>query len=243
MLIKTKSFTIAVNIKGNPNSERLALILPGKLDTKDYTHMTSHVDYLANLGFLALSFDPPGTWESPGDIKIYNMTNYLKAINELIEYYGNKPTLLLGHSRGGNVVIMTSTNPHVIGMVLIISSYKIPTPPNSVEDGFQMESRDLPPGNVRTKEQKIFALPLDYFEDGKKFDPMIVLKNSMKPKLMFSGTNDKYYTPKEIEEIYNSIPEPKMLHELNTDHSYRRHPEIIEEVNKVVGEFIDKYLR
>lgn len=241
-IIKTKSFELAVNSKGDENSKRVAILLPGRLDTKDYANFVSHLEYLAGRGFYTVAFDPPGTWESPGGIELFTTTNYLKAVNELIEYYGNKPTLLLGHSRGGNVTILASTNPHVIGIVLVMSSYEAPTPPKSAQNGVQMEYRDLPPGSERTKEQKEFALPLSYFEDGKKFDPLIILRECRKPKLMFSGTDDKYYTPKEIQEIYESVPEPKMLHELNTDHSYRRHPEVIEEVNKVVGRFLDTYI-
>ena len=124
-----------------------------------------------------------------------------------------------------------------------MSSYEAPTPPKTPKDGIQMEYRDLPPGNERTKEQKEFALSLNYFTNGAKYNPMAIIKKCKKPKLMFSGTNDRFYSPKEIEEIYESVPEPKMLHELNTDHSYRRHPEIVAEVNNVISEFLSKYLK
>lgn len=241
-IIKTKSFELAINTKGDEKSEKVALLLPGRLDTKDYANFVSHLEYLAGKGFYAVSFDPPGTWDSPGGIELFTTTNYLKAVNELVEYFGSKPTLLLGHSRGGNVAILASANPHVVGIILVISSYETPTAPECVQGEFQMEHRDLPPGNERTKEQKEFALPLNYFKDGENFDPQSVLRSNNKPKLLFSGTDDKYYTPKEIEEIYDSIPEPKMLHELNTDHSYRRHPEIIEEVNKIIGQFLENYI-
>src|SRR3989344_2880317 len=225
-MIKTKSFELAVNAKGDEKSKKNAILLPGRLDTKDYANFVSHLEYLASKGFYAVAFDPPGTWGSPGGIELFTTTNYLKAVNELIEYFGNKPTLLLGHSRGGNVTILASTNPHVIGIILVMSSYEAPTPPESAKNGIQMEHRDLPPGNVRTKEQKEFALPLNYFKDGKKFNPLTILREYRRPKLLFSGTDDKYYTPEEIQEIYESIPGPKMLHEINSDHSYRRHPKI-----------------
>ena len=106
-LVKTKNFKLAVYTKGNPNSAKLALVLPGRLDTKDYVHMRSHVNYMASKGYFALSFDPPGTWESPGDITLYTMTNYLKAINELIDHFDNKPTFVMGHSRGASMAILS----------------------------------------------------------------------------------------------------------------------------------------
>lgn len=37
------------------------------------------------------------------------------------------------------------------------------------------------------------------------------------------------------------MPEPKMIHELRVNHDYRYHPEMIDEVNKVVGMFIERY--
>src|SRR3989344_8097436 len=125
--IRTQFFELAANIKGNKDSKKLALALPGRLDTKDYACFTSHIEYLARKGFLAVSFDPPGTWESPGGIELFTTTNYIKAVNELIEYFGNKPTFLLGHSRGAAVSILAGTaNPHVKGFVAIMAAYDGP---------------------------------------------------------------------------------------------------------------------
>lgn len=242
-IIKTDNFQLAINSNGNPNSEKLAICIPGRLDTKNYANFTSHLEYLGSQGFYAIAFDPPGTWDSPGGIDLYTTTNYIKAVNELIEHFGNKPTLLLGHSRGGAVSILASPNPNVTGIVLIMAAYDDPTPPNSeeVKKGFKVSFRDLPPGDKKTKKQKRFELPVNYWKDGEKYDVMGALKSCTKPKLLFYGTDDEFYTPEEIQEIYDAIPEPKILHELNSDHDYRYHPEIIEEVNKVVGEFLKKY--
>lgn len=242
-IIKTKRFELAVNKKGDISAEKVVICLPGRLDTKDYACFTSHLEYLANKGFFAIAFDPPGTWDSPGSIDLYNTTNYVKAVNELIEYFGNKPTLLMGHSRGGAVSILASTNPNVIGIVMIMAAYGDPSPPepDEIRKGFVVSYRDLPPADKKTEEKKRFELPVNYWLDSEKHDVLAVLKSCTKPKLLFSGTNDEYYTPQEVQEIYDSIPDPKMLHELNSDHDYRYHPEIIEAVNKITGEFLDKY--
>ncbi|MBI3290163.1 alpha/beta fold hydrolase [Candidatus Microgenomates bacterium] len=243
-IIKTKSFELAVNTKGDPNSKRTAICIPGRLDTKDYASFVSHLEYLVNKGFFAVSFDPPGTWKSPGRIDLYTTTNYIKAVNELIEYYGNKPTLLLGHSRGGAVALLAGCpNPSVIAMILIMAAYGDPTPPDpaEVKQGFKVSHRDLPPGDTRTKEQKRFELPVNYFKDGEQYDIMAALKNCTKPKLLFSATEDEFYTLEEMQEIYDLAAEPKMMHELKTEHDYRLNSDAIKEVNRVTGEFLDKY--
>lgn len=244
-IIKTKSFELAVNGRGNQNSKRLAIALPGRLDTKDYSCFDNHIDYLSSKGFYAISFDPPGTWESPGGIELFTTTNYIKAVDELVEYFGNKPTFLLGHSRGGTTsIIAGANNPYVIGFAPIMATYGEPTPPDpeAIKTGIKISHRDLPPGTTKTNEQKEFALPINYFKDGEKYNVVEILEKCTKPKLILYGTRDEFTKPERVKELFESIPEPKMLHELDTDHDYRYNPKIIKEVNEVVGQFLDQYL-
>lgn len=242
--VETPSFRLAVYSRGDAGTKKLALILPGRLDTKDYVHMRSHVDSLAGLGYFALSFDPPGSWESPGYIKNYSTTNYVKAVNELIEHFGNKPTLLIGHSRGGAVAQLVSSNPSVKGLVLAMSSYGAPSPPNpkDINGDIAMDHRDLPPGDTRMAEQIELPTPMNYFTDAMQYNPAEAFKKFNGPKLMICGTKDEFITPKKVKEIYDSLKEPKMFLELNTDHDYRYHPDMIKKVNEAIGVFIKKYL-
>ncbi|MBU1071528.1 alpha/beta hydrolase [Patescibacteria group bacterium] len=244
-IVKTKSFQLGVNSKGDPNSKRLAIALPGRLDTKDYECFNKHLEYLANKGFYAVSFDPPGTWESPGGIELFSTTNYIKAVNELIEYYGNKPTLLLGHSRGGATSTLAGTsNQHVIGLVLINPSLGSPTPPSPEmrEAGVYIDHRDLPPGTKRTEQKREFRASLNYFEDGAKYNDAETLRTCTKPKIIFYATEDEFNSPEEVETLFSSVPEPKELYKIECTHDYRLYPKVVEEINEVMGSFIDKHL-
>jgi pimeloyl-ACP methyl ester carboxylesterase len=243
-IIRTKSFELALYQKGDSNSSKLAIIVPGRLDTKDYIHNTSLVDFLGQRGYFALSFDPPGTWESPGNIELYTTTNCLKAVDELIEYFGSKPTLLAGHSRGGTIAMLAGPkNPHVTHFISIFSYYGAPSDPEGerIIDGKVMTYRDLVPGTTKTEEQKEFGLPLSYFEDGKQYNTLPNLKECIKPKLFFYGIEDDMNDPEDVKEAYEGSAEPKMIYGLKSDHDYRYHPKIISEVNRVSGEFLDKY--
>ena len=242
--IKTKSFELVVYEKGDPNSQKLAIVIPGRLDTKDYIHNTSLVDYLASRGYFALSFDPAGTWESPGDIDLYTTTNLIKSVNELIEFFGNKPTLLAGHSRGGTIAMLAGPkNSYITHIIPIFSYYGAPSDPayERIIDGKVMSYRDLPPGNMKTKEQKEFGLPLNYFKDGKQYNALPGLKNCTKPKLFFYGVEDTMNDPEDVKKAYEESAGPKMIHGLNSEHDYRYHPEIIKEANQVIGTFLDSY--
>jgi len=245
-LIKTDSFEIATYSQGDPNSEKLVLVLPGKLDTKDYVHMRSHVDFLSTKGFFALSFDPPGTWESPGDISIYNMTNYLEAINELIKYYDNKPTFVMGHSRGASMAILSALrNPYIAAFASVFSSFTkggYKDKSDTVKwkrQGYLLEKRDIPPGGgPKVKE---FKLPYSFFEDQLQYDITEEVSKSKKPKLFFLGKHDELALPEMVRGLYQITSEPKELYEMDSDHDYRSHQNLIDEVNQVVSTFLNKF--
>lgn len=244
-IIKTKSYELAIISRGNKDSEKIAIALPGRLDTKDYANFSSHLDFLSSKGFYGICFDPPGTWESPGGIELFTTTNYIKAVAEVTKYFGDKPTLLLGHSRGGATATLAGcVNPNVIAIVTINESLGTPSPPNpkDIQGNKYIDFRDLPPGTEKTKEQKRFDVPLYYFEDAAKYSDAEVLKTCQKPKLIFCSTKDEFNSPQEVKEIFNLIPEPKMLHQLNCNHDYRYYPKAVKEVNEVMGKFLDEYL-
>ncbi len=243
-LIQTKNFQIAANIKGSPDAANIAILMPGRLDTKDYINFASHLEFLANHGFYAVVIDPPYSWDSPGDLKDYTTSNYLKAVNELIDYFGNRPTFLLGHSRGGATAILASINSAVTGLCLINAAYGPPSfpAPEKVANGALKEFRDIPPGNVRTKEQREFGLPLVYFEDGAKYQPRSVLKGFKGPKLLVHATKDEFTSLALIKPIYDEIVEPKMFLEIDCTHDYRLYPEVIQQIEDTLGIFIGKYL-
>lgn len=238
-LITTKSFTLAVYQKGSTSSKRLALVLPGRLDTKDYAHMRSHVDLLASKGYFAVSFDPPGTWESKGDLSIYSATNYIKAIKELIDYFGNRPTILAGHSRGAGMATIAGTRfEEVIGFVSIMgkASYKSKKDPKWEKDGSKIHTRDTP--LEYAERTKTFDLSYDFVRDSWQYDATDDLKVCKKPKLFVAGDKDALVSLSVIEEIYNISAEPKKLVVLNSGHDYRKDEKLIEEVNELIGEFI-----
>ncbi|NMC51768.1 alpha/beta hydrolase [Candidatus Kuenenbacteria bacterium] len=242
-IIKTKSFELAILSRGDCSAPKLAILIPGRLDTKDYINFVSHAEYLTGNGFLAVAFDPPGVWGSPGGIELYTTTNYIKAINELIEYFGDKPTLLLGHSRGAAAAILASSNINVIGVVSVMANFGAPTVPSGEAQGkgFEITRRDLPPGGTPTKERKEFTLPIAYWDDGKKYNTIETLKKCIKPKLIVCGTTDQFTTPDEVKNLYKMIPEPKMIKEINCNHDYRYYLGAIQEVEEALGQFLYRY--
>ncbi len=237
-LLETKNFELAVYKRGDEAAEKLMLCLPGRLDTKDYAHMHSHVEYFAERGYLAVSFDPPGTWESPGTMEEYTMTNYLKAINEIIEHFGNRPTVLLGHSRGGSMAMLAgSTNDAVTHFITVLSRVAESSPSQKALDaGVYVSKRDTPA--QYTEAEITFELPLSYFDDCKQYDLAALMAVCTKPKLLFYGTEDPLITEADVRSAYEVAAEPKEIQELVCGHDYRRYPDIIKQVNERAARFL-----
>lgn len=247
-MTNTVTFKLATYRNGNESTQKLALVLPGLLDTKDYPHMQSHVDFLASKGFYAISFDPPGTWQSSEDIHEYTMTNYLAAIDELIAEHGNKPTLLVGHSLGGLIAARAAArNPHTTAFVAIMSPASLVREENGElravgrtfeqwrQEGTRPSDRDLPEDPAKTKH---FELPFSFAEDAQKYNSLEGLKNLTKPKLFIAGKADAKITPAMVKATFDAAAEPKQYVEIESDHDYRRSSELIEEVNQILGEFL-----
>jgi pimeloyl-ACP methyl ester carboxylesterase len=243
MKIKTSEFELAAISQGDPDAKNIALILPGRLDTKDYVHMVSHVNLLSKLGFFAISFDPPGSWESSGTLEDYSTTTYVQAVNEVIDQY-DRPTLLLGHSRGASVAMLASDNPNVKALVLAMATYGPAVEPSTgeIKGDYAVSFRDLPPGSEHTAKKKEFHLPLKYFEDSKIYNPSAKLETFSGPKLIICGTKDAFFSPQEVKDKFDELKPPKEFLELDTEHDYRLHPEIIDEINQSIKEFVEKYL-
>jgi pimeloyl-ACP methyl ester carboxylesterase len=244
-IIETKSFELSIIAEGDTNASKLALLCPGRLDTKDYMNFHQHLETLSKKGFLAVAFDPPGTWESPGGIDLYTTTNYIKSVNELINFFGNRPTLLIGHSRGAATsLLVAKDNPNVIGVVALMPNLGSPSAADqeSRKRGYKVSKRDLPPGTQKTDEQKIFNLPLAYFEDGEQYDPASAAKILKIPKMVIYADRDEFMTPQEAEEACKEIPEPKVVRQVSSTHDYRYYPEVIKEADGLIERFTEDQL-
>src|SRR3989344_8313275 len=67
-------------------THKLAILCPGNLDSKDYTHLLKLAEVLVEQRYTVLRFDPTGTWESEGDISEYTTTQYLNDIRSVLEH-------------------------------------------------------------------------------------------------------------------------------------------------------------
>jgi len=230
----------AVIHRSTTKTEKLAILCPGYLDTKDYTHLIMLAEDLANRGYTAVRFDPTGTWESDGDISEYLTSQYLNDIENVLEYMlaeGNYTYVLLGgHSRGGQVSILYAARDPRISEVLGIMPSHAPVEGKRREDwesaGASNSSRDIP-GN--TEERKSFSVPFTHVLDRDQFDALGDIEKIKVPIVLVSAEFDVSVPPEHVQELFEHANESKKLIYLEgMDHEYRHNREEIEKVNALV---------
>ncbi len=144
----------------------------------------------------------------------------------------------MGHSRGGSTAMLAGAlNGHVTH-ILAAMSHDAPSTmlPSTRKVGFQVESRDIPSGGRRR-----FLLPVNYFDDAEKYDIHKLITKCTKPKLFIYSANDKNVYPREVKELYGRASPPKEIYGIESEHNYRLNPKAIRDVNRIIGEFLDKY--
>lgn len=156
-------------------TDKLAILCPGYLDSKDYKHLVGLAEVLKEHGYTVVRFEPTGTWESEGDISDYTTSQYLEDIKNVLEYMlrqaSYKHILLGGHSRGGQVSILYAARDSRISIVLGIMPSSGPIKGQRREEwekaGIGISQRDLPDDRNKNKE---FRVPFYHILDRDQYD-------------------------------------------------------------------------
>ncbi len=244
MIVNTASFSVDVMTAGDPEAERVAFVLPGRLDTKDYPHMRAMVALFADRGYFAVSFDPPGTWQSPGGLDQYTLHNYRQAVLELHSYFGGKPVVYAGHSFGGFMSMACSVDcKHTLACIDIMGashfnrSSGVSKNSQWEQDGYLDEFRDEPdyPTTMRT-----FKLPWQFQQTRMGVDVRPQLAHLTVPKLFVYGEHDETIMPADVRDAYAAAADPKKLVGFDSDHDFRRNLKQVEVMMQVVANFLDE---
>jgi pimeloyl-ACP methyl ester carboxylesterase len=220
---------------------KLALLLPGFLDSPDYLHMVTFDKELVKMGYTVERLDLGGLWKS-GKADNYLVTNFISEIRARIELYakdGLEEVLLLGHSRGAfTSIVAGSMIPEVTRIVALCPPPDIKASAKKwPKDGNRVSSRDLPENSEMSRE---FAIPHEYVEDSLKYSAVESAKELHKPLMIFIALNDVVVAPELTEEIVLAAKNPHVVREPNIGHDFRRSPQDIERVWDRIKNFLEQ---
>ncbi len=226
-------------------TNKLAIICPGFLDSKDYTGLLELAKRLNERGYLVVRFDPTGVWESDGDISDYTITQYLKDIENVLKYMlqqkDYKHILLGGHSRGGQMSILYAARDPRISSVIGIMPSAGPIKGKKREDwkktGY-FGKRDLPFDREKIIE---FNVPFNHVLDRDQYDAFGDIKKIKVPIILVAGELDELVPPEEVKKLYANANQPKKFIPIpKIGHDYRFNDDEVELVNKKILEKLKK---
>jgi len=223
-------------------TDKLAILCPGYLDSKDYRGLVGLAVALEEQGYVVARFEPTGTWESEGDISDYTTSQYLEDIKNVLEYMlsqaNYKQILLGGHSRGGQVSILYAARDSRISTVLGIMPSSGPIQGQRREEwekaGINISQRDLPAGENKKIE---FRVPFNHVLDRDQYDAVGDVKKIKVPIVLIAGELDDLVPPDDVKEIFDNANDPKKFIVIpNIGHDYRHNDNEVKIVNEKILE-------
>jgi esterase/lipase len=217
---------------------KIALLLPGYLDSPDYLHMITFEKRLREMGYTTERLDPCNLWKT-GDINNYSITNYLEQIKERVSFYKKQSPeeiLLIGHSMGGFMSIIAGGR--ISEVTKIVSLCSPPDRKHVIkkwENKYKHSERDLPD---YPKKFRAFDVPYSFAEDGLQYSACDEVRNIHKPLMIFIASDDTVVPPEDTEEIVKNANNPYVVRQPNLGHNFRHSQE---KCNLVMGH-IEKFL-
>ncbi len=221
-------------------TQKLAILCPGFMDSKDYAHLVHLSNDLADQGYTVVRFDPTGVWDSEGSIEEYTDTQYLKDIKIVLEYMlvesDYRFILLGGHSEGARKSLLYAATDSRISVVLAImapSPKSLPLEKRAkwAADGVRITSRDLPGSG----EIVPLRIPYSHLQDRDRYNVLDEVGRIHVPILFAAGELDTTVLPEHVKEIFDHANEPKKFVLLKgASHDYRRSLDKVKEVDQII---------
>lgn len=217
---------------------KLALLLPGYIESPDYHHLVVIDNYLQKSGYTTVRVDACHLWQT-GDGSRYSTTGYIKQVEEIISsYVPQKPTeiVLVGHSLGTLVAAYLANNRNEVSKIVCLS------PPIALDrsdhkwvNGFRVSQKDLPSNSNQFRE---FSVPDSFISDRKQYSLLDSLNNNHKPILIIVGTEDPSLS--EVRSAVVKLNITNFIEVPDMGHDFRQSDDLCRLVASQIVDFLSK---
>ena len=219
---------------------KIALLLPGYLDSPEYLHLVTFEKRLKELGYFVERLDVCNLWKT-GNVENYTITNFIKQIKERVDYYqGQNPEeiVLIGHSNGAFTSIVAGAR--IPKATKIVSLCPPPNKEGSEHkwvNGVRVSKRDLPDNPNEFRE---FAIPVSHIKDALQYSAVEDVKRINKPIMIFIALDDTVVKPEWTEEIVSNANNPYVVRQPGMGHDFRFSQDECNIVMKEIEKFLTK---
>tara|TARA_R110002072_G_scaffold172324_1_gene326334 strand:- start:14443 stop:15663 length:1221 start_codon:yes stop_codon:yes gene_type:complete len=199
---------------------------------------------LTNFGFGVLRFDFTGLGSSGGDFEDTNFTHNLSDLNKVNQYLADNyeaPSLLIGHSLGGQAALIAASELDNIKAIVTIGA---PSDPKHVS---HLISNGLEEIKSKGKAKvsiggRPFMIKKQFIEDLEKYNAETVLQNLRKPLLIMHSPQDTIVGIDNAAKIYQNAHHPKSFISLDgADHLLNNKKDSLY-VAKTIGTWAERYI-
>lgn len=219
---------------------KVALLLPGYLDSPDYLHLITFEKGLKELGYTVERLDACNLWKT-GDVENYTISNFIKQIKERVEFYKNQnpeEIVIIGHSNGAFTSIVAGARiPEATKIIALCPPPDKEGSEHKWVNGVRVSKRDLP---NNPKEFREFAIPYSHVKDALQYSAVEDVKKIYKPIMIFIALDDTVVKPEYTEEIVSNANNPYVVRQPNMGHDFRFSQEECNIVMKEIAKFLEK---
>lgn len=205
---------------------KVALLLPGYLDSPDYLHLLTFEKRLLQLGYVVERLDPCHVWAT-GVTADYTVTAILNQVKDRIDTYEKQSAdeiVLIGHSLGGFISILAGARFPKISRIVALC------PPASLENlgkkwqgqPVRVSTRNLPPDQDESRQ---FEVPLSFVTDAQLYSVLDEIKQITQPLMICICMKDVSVPPQETELLVANAIHPYVVRMDELGHDFR-HSEV-----------------
>jgi pimeloyl-ACP methyl ester carboxylesterase len=216
---------------------KLALLLPGYIESPDYLHLVVIDEGLSGLGYKVVRVDPCLLWAT-GEVENYILTNYIKQIKEIIDSYESdnlEEVVLVGHSLGASAAILVGADDIRVTKIVCLSPAVVLDKSREKwnESGIRCSKKDLPTDPNVFRE---FCVPLSHLDDRKQYSVTEALHDLTIPTMFLFGSDDP--SADEIQKVVDSAQISKVVRIENMSHDFRQSLDLCNRVADEVKKFL-----
>lgn len=231
--IITDSYEIQVECVGDEDSPVVYKHQPGQVEHNQLPHIKKSLEFMAELGYYAVSPNPIGIRGSrrlDGDGSIneytmYNQTNSGLELNKALHNENSRRLFISAGNSGGcrPAVWEAAIQDYVIGYISTFGAATWLRDKNRHERTVEWRNRGFkdilvdPPGGGPPE---FVRVPYKYSETAPAYDADEVIKGVFKPKLIIGATLDKIVLKEDVERFFAVAPQPKDIEWIDSNHFY-----------------------
>ncbi|WKZ31123.1 MAG: prolyl oligopeptidase family serine peptidase [Candidatus Dojkabacteria bacterium] len=173
----------------------------------------------------------------PDKMSKYSFSETIATARATLNAIESKELIILGFSMGGIIATLLATEfpPKKLG--LIVSPYQVGSEYDLA--GKYKEWKETGYRKVTSSKFGELSIPFSFIEDAQEYNAIDYIQNVTCPVLFVVGEEDEKVPMSVTRKIFDKANAPKEWCQIpEMEHKYQYQPKVLEEVNKVIVEFI-----